>query len=360
MKSNFDIKKLVRPNIAELQPYSSARDEYVGEANIFLDANENSLGSAVQGKFNRYPDPKQWELKEKLARIKKVKPSQIFFGNGSDEAIDLLYRAFCEPQKDSALIFPPTYGMYKVQANIHNSPVVEIPLNEDFSLPVEKIIQIINPAIKMMFICSPNNPTGNLIRKKDILTILDCFKGLVVVDEAYIDFSNADSMLSEIENYGNLVVLQTFSKAWGMAGLRLGMAFAQAETIEILNKIKYPYNINQVTQEYVIKALSNLPQKEDMVNTLLQQRKVLEEKLSELEIVEKIYPSDANFILVKTLNAPAIYNDLIKSGIIVRNRSNVNLCNNCLRITVGTASENEQLIEQLAKIGAGLFKNVTA
>lgn len=344
---NFKIKNLIRPNIDELQAYSSARDEYTGEANIFLDANENSIGSTVFGNYNRYPDPKQWKLKQKIASLKKVKPEQIFLGNGSDEAIDLLFRAFCEPQKDRALIFPPTYGMYRVQANINNTPVEEILLNEDFSLPIEKIEQVINPAIKMMFICSPNNPTGNLIDKASIIRILKSFKGLVVVDEAYIDFAEEGSMLPEIENYSNLVVLQTFSKAWGLAGIRLGMAYAHHEIIDILNKIKYPYNINALTSEFALKAMEKADQKEAMVKIILEEKIKLIAALEQLPFVEKIFPSDANFILIQVVDANLIYNQLVQKGIIVRNRSNTVLCKSCLRITVGNREENKLLIKAL-------------
>lgn len=346
----FNIQNLVRPNIFEMQAYSSARDEFEGDGNIFLDANENPLGSAVLGEFNRYPDPKQWELKEKLAKIKGVKPDQIFFGNGSDEAIDLLFRAFCEPQKDRALLFPPTYGMYKVQANINNTPVDEISLNTDFSLPVAKIEQVINPNTKLLFICSPNNPTGNLIAKPDIIKILECFKGLVVVDEAYIDFAEEGSMLSEIDTYPNLVVLQTFSKAWGMAALRLGMAFAQRKTIDILNKIKYPYNVNILTQQYACKAIDRIQQKNEMVKLILEQRKKLRKELEKISFIENVYNSDANFVLVKVTNATQVYKALVKKGIIVRNRSNVTLCTDCLRITVGSEIENIELVKQLKNI----------
>ncbi len=346
----FDIYKLVRPNVLEMAPYSSARDEFEGEASIFLDANENSLGSSVEGTFNRYPDPRQTPLRVALAKTKGIYPDQIFFGNGSDEAIDLLYRAFCEPRKDRALIFPPTYGMYKVQANINETPVDEMPLNADFSLPVEKIIQVINPNVKLMFICSPNNPTGNLIDKKSILKILNSFKGLVIVDEAYIDFAPEGSMVSEIANYPNLMVLQTFSKAWGLAGLRLGMAFAQKPLIDILCKIKYPYNVNQLTQEHALSALGHPEKKNQMVQTILEQRSWLEAELKKLPTVERIYHSDANFVLVKMADATAIYKQLITRGIVVRNRSNVALCQNCLRITVGTVYENIALINALSEL----------
>jgi len=347
----FDLNKLIRPNVLEMQPYSSARDEFEGEASIFLDANENSLGSSIDGNYNRYPDPRQTPLRIELAKLKGIKAEQIFFGNGSDEAIDLLFRAFCEPKKDRALIFPPTYGMYKVQANINETPVDEFNLNTDFSLPMDKIEQVINPNVKLLFICSPNNPSGNLIDKKNILKILNSFRGLVVVDEAYIDFAPKEaSMISEIDNYPNLIVLQTFSKAWGLAGLRLGMAFAQKPTIDTLCKIKYPYNINQLTQDAVLIAVLNPNKKEEMVAVLLKQRDELISGLKIIPTVEHIYPSDANFVLVQIKDATQIYKQLIEKGVVVRNRSNVALCNNCLRITVGTENENKTLIKELLLI----------
>jgi histidinol-phosphate aminotransferase len=339
-----------------MAPYSSARDEFEGEAQIYLDANENSLGSASKELFNRYPDPRQNLLRARVAELKGVKPEQLFFGNGSDEPIDLLFRAFCQPQKDRALIFPPTYGMYKVQANINDTPVDEIPLNDDFSLPLEKIQEVVNPQIKLMFICSPNNPSGNLISKSTIIDILGCFKGIVVVDEAYIDFAaSGASLVSEIDNYPNLVVLQTFSKAWGLAGLRLGMAFAQNPIIDILNKIKYPYNINQLTQQLVLDALNNETTKNQMVQTLISERKKLEKELIKIKAVLKIYPSDANFLLVRIEQANLFYKKLTDSGIIVRNRSNVALCDNCLRITVGTPDENQTLLKQMQNISNQLL-----
>ncbi len=348
--SSFDLSKLVRPNVLEMAPYSSARDEFEGEASIFLDANENSLGSVNGQNFNRYPDPRQTPLRLKIAQLKGINPEQIFLGNGSDEAIDLLYRAFCEPKKDRAIIFPPTYGMYKVQANINETPVDEIMLNADFSLPVEKIEQVINPNVKLMFICSPNNPTANLINKEHIIKVLNCFKGLVIVDEAYIDFAPQASMVSLIDKYPNLVILQTFSKAWGLAGLRLGMAFAQKNIIDILCKIKYPYNVNQLTQQHVLQALGNHSQKDTMVKTIIEQRGWLNNEFLKIDAVEKVYPSDANFILIQIKNANTVYKNLINKGIVVRNRSNVALCGNCLRITVGTQTENQLLIQALKQL----------
>jgi histidinol-phosphate aminotransferase len=360
MKSTFDINKLVRPNIRDMAPYSSARDEFEGEARIFLDANENSFGSIAGNNYNRYPDPRQNILREKVAELKGVAPNQVFFGNGSDEPIDLLFRAFCQPQKDRVLIFPPTYGMYKVQAIINDTPVDEILLNDDFSLPLDQIEQVINPNIKLLFICSPNNPSGNLIEKSSIIKVLNCFKGIVVVDEAYIDFAKEGSILSEINNYPNLVVLQTFSKAWGLAGLRLGMAFAQPGIINILNKIKYPYNINSLTQKYVLESLQRVNEKDIMVEKILKQRTWLIKELETLDFVTTIYPSDANFLLVRMNGATQIYNKLTELGIIVRNRSSVALCNNCLRITVGTAAENKELVEQLALVAKELSQSIAS
>lgn len=349
--ANFDLNKLIRPNVLDMKAYSSARDEFEGNANVFLDANENALGSSVDGDFNRYPDPRQTPLREKLAKDKGIKPEQIFFGNGSDEAIDLLFRAFCVPNKDRALVFPPTYGMYKVQADINETPVDEINLDENFQVPIDSIEQIINPMVKLMFICSPNNPTGNLIDKSYIIRICKGFKGLVVVDEAYIDFApNEASMLSEIDNYPNLIVLQTFSKAWGLAGLRLGMAFAQKDIIDTLCKIKYPYNVNQLTQNAVLQAVLNPAKKDDMVKTILAQREYLIAELKKINAVNLIYPTDANFVLVQIKNASELYKKLIEKGIVVRNRSNIALCTDCLRITVGTESENNALIEAIKKL----------
>lgn len=359
MNHTFDINKLVRPNIRDMAPYSSARDEFEGEARIFLDANENSFGSIAGGNYNRYPDPRQNILRQKVAELKGVAPNQVFFGNGSDEPIDLLFRAFCQPQKDRALVFPPTYGMYKVQAVINDTPVDEILLNDDFSLPLEQIEQVINPNIKLLFICSPNNPSGNLIEKSSILKVLNCFKGIVVVDEAYIDFAKEGSLLPEINNYQNLVILQTFSKAWGMAGLRLGMAFAQPAIINILNKIKYPYNINSLTQNYVLESLNRANEKDIMVDKILKQRTWLFRELEKLEFVDTIFPSDSNFLLVRMNQATQIYNKLTELGIIVRNRSSVALCQNCLRITVGTAAENKELVEQLLLVAKEIFTQVS-
>jgi len=350
MKEKFNLKNIIRPNILKLQPYTSARDEFKGDASVFIDANENSLGSVCTGNFNRYPDPLQLSLKKKIANIKNIKPEQIFLGNGSDEAIDLLFKAFCEPKKNNTLIFPPTYGMYKVLANINDIPIKEVNLNKNFSLPVDKALKEVDNNTNLIFICSPNNPTGNLIERESIIKILNSFNGLVIVDEAYIDFALTESIVSEINNYPNLVVLQTFSKAWGMAGLRLGMAISNKNTIQVLNNIKYPYNVNIITQEYAEKAINNIEQKNNMVKTIIDEREKLINGIKNIKTIEKIYPTDANFVLIKIKNATEIYNKLISKGIVIRNRSNIALCDSCLRITVGTNIENNLLLNELHKI----------
>jgi len=345
-KATIDINELVRKNIRTMKPYSSARDEFKGDADVFLDANENPYPSS----FNRYPDPLQWNVKEKLAPIKGVKPEQIFLGNGSDEAIDLIIRAFCEPNLDSILITDPTYGMYSVCADINAIVVQRVLLTDDFDLDPEKIESAINPATKVIFICSPNNPTGNLFSREKITRVINNFGGLVVIDEAYIDFTPGKSFTSELENFPNLIVLQTFSKAWGLAGLRLGMAFASTSIINILNKIKYPYNINIKTQELALNALANESQKEQWVNEVVSQRRKMVTAFGELSITEKVYPSDSNFLLVKVKDAVGTYQYLMNKGIIVRDRSNVALCYNCLRITIGTPEENKILLQALKEM----------
>ncbi|MEO0897318.1 MAG: histidinol-phosphate transaminase [Bacteroidota bacterium] len=347
MKKKINLTELVREHILNLKPYSSARDEYEGKVGIFLDANENPLGSVGGGHFNRYPDPLQREVKEKLASIKKVDPAQIFLGNGSDEAIDLLFRIFCEPRKDHVMLLPPTYGMYKVSADINLVSTVEIPLRDDFQLDTEEIVSSIMPGTKIIFICSPNNPTGNLMRKQSLELILQQASGLVVVDEAYIDFAEGESVLPLLKEYENLVVLQTFSKAWGLANLRLGMAFAHPDIIKLFNKVKPPYNVNGKTQELALGALGKEDQKKEMVQTILTQREVMEKELLELPMVEKTFPTHANFILVKVDKPNELYNILIDQQIIVRNRSRVTLCEGCLRITIGTEEENQSLIKAL-------------
>ncbi|MEZ4827043.1 MAG: histidinol-phosphate transaminase [Bacteroidia bacterium] len=345
-----DILSLIRPHLRNIQPYSSARDEYKGWEGIFLDANENALGSVPGGDFNRYPDPHQVAVKQKLAVIKRVSEDQIFLGNGSDEAIDLLFRAFCEPGEDEVLLLPPTYGMYQVSADINGIATTSVPLNRDFQIDWPRVKSAIGNHTKLIFLCSPNNPSGNLMDREDIEDILDVAPGLVVVDEAYIDYMPEATLIPLLRHFPRLVVLQTFSKAWGMANLRLGMAFAHPEVIAILNKIKPPYNINGLTQEFASKALDDLHQKTEMVKETIRQRKLLKESLSKMKMVERVYPSDANFLLVKVRNADKVYHALLDKKIIVRNRSKVILCEGCLRITVGKAEENQMLLEALKEM----------
>ncbi len=344
---NFDLDNLVRENIKKLTPYSSARDEFKGEAKIYLDANENSYGSPLTKWYNRYPDPLQWELKKKIGSIKNISPENILLGNGSDECIDLLIRAFCEPGKDNVVICPPTYGMYEVYANINGVDVIKIPLTKEYQLDMEALQEEVDAATKILFFCSPNNPTGNSLNRQDLETILNAFDGLVVIDEAYINFSRQRSFVAELAEYPNLVILQTFSKAWGLAALRLGMTIASDEIINILNKIKPPYNINAATQELALKALNNLEDVNEMIKTIVEEREKLAKELDKLSIVQQVHPSDANFLLVQVGYANAIYNYLKEKGTIVRNRSNVLLCEGCLRITVGTEKENKDLLTQL-------------
>ena len=341
----FNLQSIVRKHILSLAPYSSARDEYTGKEGIFLDANENPIGSATPENWNRYPDPYQSAIKEKLAPIKGCRASQIFLGNGSDEPIDLIIRLTCEPKEDNIIILPPTYGMYEVSASVNNVQIQKIDLTEDYQLDVDAIIEAINPKTKLIFICSPNNPTGNIINREAILTIIDNFEhGLVIIDEAYNDFADEPSFIPELDNFPNVMVLQTFSKAWGLASLRLGMAFANEELIKLLNKIKYPYNINGLTQKLLIENIANTDFVKNSVNTLNHNRKLLADSLTELPIVEKIFPSDANFLLVKFQDAKAVFDYLIEQKTIVRDRSKVKLCDNSLRISVGTTDENAHLM----------------
>jgi len=339
----FSINNLVRPNIGDLVPYSSARDEFSGTATVFLDANENPYNTPL----NRYPDPQQRSLKDKISEIKQVPPSQIFLGNGSDEAIDLLFRAFCEPGIDNVVAIDPSYGMYKVCAGINNVAYKNVLLNDDFSLNTPALIEKTDGNTKLIFLCSPNNPTGNCMETGKIEYLLKSFKGLVIVDEAYIDFAPACSTLTLMKQYPNLVILQTLSKAWGLAGIRLGMAFAHQEVIQVLNKIKYPYNINTLTIQKALEALHREAEQKNWVQTLLKQRMEVVEKLSSFSCVIKIYPTQANFVLVKVEGANKIYRYLVEENIIVRNRHAVALCNDCLRITIGTEEENKMLLHAL-------------
>ncbi|HVK97485.1 MAG TPA: histidinol-phosphate transaminase [Flavisolibacter sp.] len=346
----FNLDLLIRPNIKTLKPYSSARSEFSGEAQIYLDANENSLGSPIPTAYNRYPDPLQWELKKKISVIKNTSAENILIGNGSDECIDLVIRAFCNPKEDNIIICPPTYGMYEVFANINDVGIKQVPLLETYHLDLNGIEEAIDANTKIIFLCSPNNPTGNSLDREDIEIILNNFDGLVVVDEAYINYSRFRSFINDLPEYPNLVILQTFSKAWGLAALRLGLAYASQEIISILNNIKPPYNINAATQEIAMEALDHLDKVNEMIRETVTERETLKAALVELPIVQKVYPSDANFLLVKVDNAIKTYNHLKAKGIIVRNRSNVILCENCIRITVGTPEENQQLINVLKEI----------
>jgi histidinol-phosphate aminotransferase len=353
----FNIDNITRGFIKDLTPYSSARDEFTGVGEVFLDANENPFGATlhenitVSKDLNRYPDPLQTSIKTKLAKIKGVKEENIFLGNGSDEAIDLLMRAFCQPQKDSIVTMPPTYGMYKVSASINDVSIKTVPLTTDFDIDLEALQpEFENSNNKLLFACSPNNPTANLLSLEKVKTLCQNFKGLVIVDEAYIDFAPDATFLKELNNYPNLVVIQTFSKAWGMANVRLGMMFASKAIIDIINKIKPPYNVNGVTQQIALQALENESQKEQMVAELIAERSKLLEQLEAIDCITKVYPSDANFILVKTKDANSIYNALVAKGIIVRNRTKELNCENCIRITVGTPAENEKLIKELQNL----------
>ncbi len=344
---SFNLQNLLRENIKNLRPYSSARDEFQGEASVYLDANENAYGSPLDTNYNRYPDPLQFKVKTKITAIKGVPPRNIFLGNGSDEAIDILFRSFCRPGIDNVILVPPTYGMYQVSANINDINVQNVPLTAKYQLNMEGIAEAINPNTKLIFVCSPNNPTGNSINREDVETLLANFDGIVVVDEAYINYSRQKSFIQELTEYGNLVVLQTLSKAWGLAGLRIGMAFASEEIIEVFNRVKPPYNINEASQKLALQALDNIEQVNTWIKETLLERDQLVLGLKNLSFVIDIYPSDANFILVKTASPKVIYQFLVEKGIIVRDRSKVELCEGCLRITIGTPSENIQLLNTL-------------
>ncbi|GAB5527672.1 MAG: histidinol-phosphate transaminase [Roseivirga sp.] len=346
----FDPIALLRPHLQSLVPYSSARDEYTGSEGIFLDANENPIGSITERKWNRYPDPYQSELKAKIGEVKGVPAANIFLGNGSDEPIDLLFRAFCEPGQDEVITNPPTYGMYKVSADINNVAVKEVLLTTSYDLDVEAIKAAITKTTKLIFVCSPNNPTGNDVGLEKVEELLRSFEGIVVVDEAYIDFTDRESFAQKLDQYPNLVVLQTFSKAWGLASLRLGMAYASEAIVGILNKIKPPYNISGLTQETVLNGLENVAAKDQMVAELLENRDELKEGLESLLAVKKIHPSDANFFLVEMENGHDLYNQLIEQKVIVRDRSKVVLCDNGLRITVGSKYENFRLLQAIKEL----------
>lgn len=344
MSKKINIEKLVRKNILDLKPYSSARDEFSGAEGVFLDANENPFGS-----WNRYPDPYQKELKNEISKIKNTSSDSLFLGNGSDEVIDLLFRVFTNPGKDQALTFTPTYGMYEVAANINDVELLQIPLDENFQVSIDENLKntLQNSGLKLVFICSPNNPTGNLIQQEAVDFILKNFSSIVVVDEAYIDFADQESWISKLENYPNLLVMQTFSKYWGMAGLRVGMAFSNPEIISLLNKVKPPYNISSLNQEAVLKTLKNASEINKQLELILKQRELVISALTDLEMVKKIYPTDANFLLAEVENANELYDYLVNEKVIIRNRNSV--VKNCVRITIGTPEENKKLIETLQK-----------
>ncbi|MFA6872643.1 MAG: histidinol-phosphate transaminase [Bacteroidaceae bacterium] len=343
------LKELTRPCIWALKPYSSARNEYKGKkASVFLDANENPYN----GPYNRYPDPLQEEVKALLSPIKGVAAENIFLGNGSDEAIDLVYRAFCEPRIDNVVAIDPTYGMYSVCAGVNDIEYRSVLLDKNYLFKAEDLLSAADSHTKIIWLCSPNNPSGNCLLPDEIKKVLEKFEGLVVLDEAYIDFASEEGFAKQLAKYPNLIILQTFSKAWGSAAIRLGMAFASAEIIGLFNKIKYPYNINELTQKQAIQTLKNKDEIGQLVTSILVERAILMKAFSELPWCEQVFPTDANFFLAKVTDAQSIYNYLVESGIIVRNRSSISLCNNCLRITIGTAHENETLITTLKKYNA--------
>ena len=340
----FELEKLVRPNIWALEPYSCARDEFKGmDAHVFLDANESPYNEPL----NRYPDPLQENVKKSLAPIKQVRPSQIFLGNGSDEAIDLVYRIFCEPGKDNVVAIAPTYGMYKVCADINNVAYRPVLLDENFQLHAQNILDATDANTKVIWLCSPNNPTGNELDKKEMQRILLEFPGIVVIDEAYSDFSSLQPFRHYMDRFPNMIVLNTFSKAWGSASIRLGMAFASEEIIGLFNKVKYPYNVNKLTQDKALVMLDDWMKVDQWVRQIKREREHMMPALNELPICKKIYPSEANFVLVEVTDANAIYDYLIHRGIVVRNRNKVQLCGNCLRITIGTQQENNELLSAM-------------
>ncbi|MDO4172312.1 MAG: histidinol-phosphate transaminase [Prevotellaceae bacterium] len=338
------LQQLTRPNIWSLAPYSCARNEYSGrEARVFLDANENPYNAP----YNRYPDPLQLEVKERLSKLKGVPQECIFLGNGSDEAIDLVYRCFCEPCRDNVVAIAPTYGMYQVCADINNVEYRTVRLDDDFQIQADKLLAACDDNTKVIWMCSPNNPTGNNLDRDEVLKVVEQFQGLVIVDEAYIDFSRESSIARQLYKYPNLIVLQTMSKAWGSAAIRLGMAFASQDIISIFNKVKYPYNVNLLTQQQAIQRLTDITAVEHWVKLLLQERGRMILAFSELKICKKVYPTDANFFLAKVEDAQKTYDYLVDKGIIVRNRTRVTLCENCLRITIGTKEENSELLGAL-------------
>jgi histidinol-phosphate aminotransferase len=339
----FEIENIVRTSIKEMDPYASARDDFQGEATVFLDANESPFNTGL----NRYPDPSQLALKQQVSKVKNVPVENIFIGNGSDEVIDLLFRAFCEPGKDRVMVLPPSYGMYGVSARINNIGLVEVPLDSEFRLNVDQIKLKSTEMVKLMFLCSPNNPTGNSIGLDQVERLLASFGGLVVLDEAYIDFSKMPSAIRLLEKYPNLVVLQTLSKSWGLAGIRVGLGFASKDVLRVLNKIKPPYNVNVLSQKIAIEALGNVEQQKSWVKAVLAQKEMMELGLGSLNFIKCVYPSDANFILFKVANADQLYAFLVQNGIVIRNRTAMYGCENCLRVSIGTMEENVNFLEKL-------------
>lgn len=344
----MDIQKLIRPSVKALKPYSSARDEFkdFDKDMVFLDANENPFENGV----NRYPDPQQCKVKAMLSKIKGVSTQHILLGNGSDEVLDLVIRAFCEPNQDNVIILPPTYGMYEVLANVNAIETIKVELTKDFQPQVERILNVFNQNSKILFLCSPNNPSGNSFNSNEVEALIRKFQGIVVIDEAYIDFSEQKSWLNRLEDFPNLIITQTLSKAYGMAGIRLGICYASIAIISTLNKIKPPYNVNELTQQRALERLNDLATVKNQVGAILNERALMIEALKAISFISKIYPSDANFVLVKVDDATKRYNQLIEKGIVVRNRTNQPLCENCLRFTVGNSEEDKKLINALKEI----------
>ena len=343
----LNLDALVRENIKHLTPYSSARHEFTGHATVLLDANENAYGSPLDDNFNRYPDPLQWQLKSAIAKIKGVPPENIFIGNGSDEVIDLAFRIFCDPVKDNVIICPPTYGMYEVSANINNVEIKRVNLLPGFQLDVPGILDAVDANTKLLFICSPNNPTANNMNREDVELLLNNFPGIVIIDEAYINYSRQKTFIQELTEYPNLIVMQTLSKAWGLAALRLGLGYASMAVISLFNKVKPPYNINEASQELALEALQHTEQVNNWIKEVTVQKQHLVKELTKFSFVEKVYPSDANFLLVKMKDANKLYDFLAAKGIVVRNRTKDVLCENCLRITIGTPVENDILLKDM-------------
>lgn len=341
------ITHLVRENIKQLKPYASARHEYEGKASVFLDANENPFGSMLPQDYNRYPDPLQWQLKFQLARVKGVPAENIFIGNGSDEIIDLAYRIFCNPGQDNVVICPPTYGMYEVLANINDVAIKKVVMTPAFQLDVDGILASVDEHTKLLFICSPNNPTGNNINRADIEFLLNNFDGIIIIDEAYINYSNQKTFIPELTEYSNLIVMQTLSKAWGLAALRVGLGYASLDIIDLFNKVKPPYNINQASQELALQALSETNQVNEWIRIIVDEKEQVSRQLIRFPFVKKLYPSDANFVLVQVSKPDELWHYLTKNEVIVRNRSKEILCEGCLRITIGTPGENQHLVNLL-------------